>query len=85
MKQAFKIEKDIEIPMKRKRAKYPFKEMDIGDSFLIMVDPSEDKEILSIRIKKAQINVISAARNLEIKVVTRQEDGNLRCWRIEND
>ena len=41
----FKIEKGIEIQESRTRgekAKYPFKEMEIGDSFFVAISPNDN-------------------------------------------
>jgi len=64
-----KIEKSV--PMPTERNKYPFREMDIGDSFLVEVDV---------------VKVISAAhawgkvnnKKFSIKKV----DAGHRCWRV---
>jgi hypothetical protein len=65
----FKIEKGIPIPLHRN--KFPWENMQVGDSFAF--DPC---------LVKYQ-GLHSAARAQGMKVATRKDaDGNMRCWRI---
>ena len=66
----FKVEKGI----KRRRLKYPLKEMNVGDSFLI---PSE------ILTPVSSQNVYSVAKQQGIKVHVELWDEGLRVWRIK--
>ena len=70
-----KIEKGIPIPAGQQGAprKYPFDEMEIGDSFLV----AEEK----IRSVRALASL--AKKKNGMKVATRKVDGGFRVWRIE--
>uniref|UniRef100_A0A6M3IIX2 Uncharacterized protein n=1 Tax=viral metagenome TaxID=1070528 RepID=A0A6M3IIX2_9ZZZZ len=76
----YKIEKGIPIPHSQHPGgpppKYPFDEMEIGDSFLIRC---EDKDR-----KKTQASVLSSARRVALKqFITRGNSLGVRIWRIE--
>ena len=65
----YQIEKDVPMP---RRGKYPFSEMEIGDSFSV---PAEDRLRLASSASRA-------SARLGCKFVTRkQKDGSVRCWR----
>lgn len=76
-----KIEKYIPIPdintINRKRStKYPFDEMEIGDSFFISCE-EEDK-------RRIGVNIISnAGRRKPKRFTTLSVEGGMRCWRIQ--
>lgn len=72
MSDEFKIEKDIPVPniAGRGRTKYPFHELEVGDSLF-----SE-----SISIRQA---AYAFARRKGIKVTVRKTDNGYRVWRIE--
>lgn len=54
---------------------YPFKTMDVGDSFLAPFNGREPKRVSS--------NILSAARDLKpLKFSTRREENGIRVWRI---
>lgn len=65
----FKIEKAVPIP--RGNAKYPFKEMQVGDSFFVPKD----------RVKNAQIAAYAWAKRNGVVLASRSVDGGLRIWR----
>lgn len=69
-----KIEKNIPIPERGWKRKYPFGNMDIGDSFLVDADGSN--------------KAISAAKMYGMRhglkfTSKKQDDGCARIWRIE--
>jgi hypothetical protein len=71
------IEKNVPVPsstaQRGRPAVYPFKQMHVGDSFVV---PKDRATALRCRVGKA-------AQQYGIKLVTRkQPDGSLRCWRI---
>jgi hypothetical protein len=74
----FKIEKDIPLPPRKsssgRTAKYPWRWMEVGDSFL--VPGLERASQFSGRAGKT-------ARTLGIKIATRKVDGGVRVWRIK--
>lgn len=78
----YKIEKNIPVPGYQKYEKYPFAEMEIGDSFFRQqteVDGDERYRIGS--------NIRSAARggrwNKKFTVRWIKAENGFRCWRIE--
>ena len=77
---SFKIEKNIPIPdeCKKRSCKYPFRLMEVGDSFL--VEPKQGESP-----RDTQTRVLCASRNYKnmrfrTKVI---EDEGIRCWRVE--
>ena len=66
----YEIEKSVPVAASR-ATKYPFKMMEVGDSFLIPKD-----EIVTPN------QAHSAAKSAGVKVRTRMEKGGMRVWRI---
>jgi len=67
------IDKNIEIPVKG-CANYPFKHMEIGDSFIVDVE----------NVAAFRNRTYIAAKELNFKFSTlKTEDGSYRCWRIK--
>jgi len=62
-----KIEKGVPIPTRRSNSRYPWREMQIGDSFVVA--------------SSAQA-VHSSASYAHIKITTRAVDGGIRVWRV---
>lgn len=81
IKPVYKIEKNIPIPIK---SRYPFNEMEIGDSFEIEVGEKTTQSVILI--------VHSEARRfrekhplLKFRISIRTIDKkHIRCWRVEN-
>lgn len=73
----FEIEKGVEMTkLIGKDNKYPFKTMEIGDSFFVPCGKGESVIV--------QRNIAQCARHrLPLKFSTRQLEGGVRCWRIE--
>ena len=77
----YKVEKDVPIPenvSRGSKSKYPWDEMEVGDSFFVA---DADK-----RKKKSISATISQHRKLNKnfgRFVTRSIDGGLRVWRVE--
>lgn len=73
-KPTFQIEKGVPRPAKRQRTVYPFREMEIGDSFFVSGENSERSRL---------INAASwfGTRN-GVKLSVRKVDGGARVWRI---
>lgn len=70
------IEKNIPLPEDAGRgraAKYPWRLMEIGDSFLF---PS------GMELQPARNISCAAAKRLGRQFVVRKTDGGLRCWRF---
>lgn len=77
----FKIEKGIPIPT-HKKIKYPFDEMEVGDSFLIecINDPRKKKHIQSY--VASVLNRYNKQEQKTMKIKTRREKEGLRVWRV---
>ncbi|WP_220761608.1 hypothetical protein [Flavobacterium sp. UMI-01] len=76
-----KIEKNIPIPKKKNRRIYPFKEMDIEDSFQIKIE----NNVKSIQ-KKQNIYVAIwrfCKTNPDKKFTTASIPNGVRVWRIK--
>ena len=78
---SYEIEKDIEVypisktQFKPRESKYPFRDMEVGDSFA--VEPTKN-----LAIRSAITNF--QKRNPDVKFVTRRgPDGEIRIWRSE--
>lgn len=75
MKTDIVIEKGVPIPaVKKRRMKYPWMEMAVGDSFVF---PYDD-------MHSATVNVYTANRRYKPKTFKtgRDADGQIRVWRI---
>ena len=88
----FKIDKNIPIPPKQRpmteQKKYPFHEMQIGDSFFIPKNLKYENKhrIKNTRnIRSSVINCLKKynAKNEPIKISTRTNEHGMRVWRIE--
>ena len=77
----YQIETDVPIPVARRRdgRTYPFKELEVGQSFLVPLDPSETPGQLRERVSAA---MTWAKRKCEQDYCTRKVDGGIRVWRI---
>lgn len=76
-----KIEKNIPLPdkcAKRSNTKYPFKDMDAGDSFPFPA--SSSKEVNRIRMAACQWSKRHGAT--AVFLVRRTPEGG-RCWRVK--
>jgi len=80
-----KIDKNVPIPKSRKEGygiKYPFGEMDIGDSFEIKANSR--KEIINIRGRIfSACSYYNKLTTIKIKITTRLINNKIRCWRIK--
>ena len=66
---------DKKVPMPVLRSDWPFAEMEVGHSFEVPVE----KE----RSVRACVHQFQTKNEGAVKfTVRRQEDGNLRCWRV---
>ena len=67
------IENNIPLPQERKRNSYPYKSMDIGDSFFI------DNIAMNIVCN----NNYQTSKRTGMKFTARREGNGVRVWRIE--
>ena len=68
----YKIEKNVPMPTGMKLTKYPWKEMEVGDSFVV----ADDKVVRIRSATQAHNNT-----HEEKFVVRKGHDGIYRCWR----
>jgi hypothetical protein len=82
----YKIEKGVPIPRKQgEKSKYPFFEMEVGDSFEAKVDGNTSPEKLAMSIRNCYHNVCKYNLQLKdwkftIRVVDKK---SVRCWRVK--
>ena len=71
------IEKEkVEIPGVLRSMLYPFRDMEVGQSFFVPCEPGKQK--------KLQASISRSARRMRpTKFVTRTTPTGVRCWRIE--
>lgn len=71
------IKVDKNVPPPRQRGKYPWRQMEVGDSFLVPEGMENSVRYAASYFRK---------RNPDYKfMVRKQEDGTYRCWRIANE
>jgi hypothetical protein len=69
----YKIDKNIPTPIQR-YCKYPFKDMEVGDSFFV---DSKSNNMLSVA------KYFAKQRKLDWVFTVRKENGGTRIWRIK--
>ena len=76
----YKIDKNIEMPT---ALLYPFKDMEVGDSFFI--EAKDKKEAQSFRLKAmgAARQYVYKSQSKDLKYVTRYVENGIRIWRIK--
>ena len=73
----FEIEKNVPLPAKEKVSKYPYAQMEIGDSFVINgTTASGSAQAAYIAAK----TYFGAAGHITMKTL---DDGKVRIWRIK--
>lgn len=75
------IDKEIPIPEHREYNKYPFRDMGVGDSFLVNIEPGEDYSRTRKRVESAASGF--RRRNPGRKFIIRKEGSAARIWRIK--
>jgi hypothetical protein len=73
----YQIEKGIPVPNLGRKRKYPFAEMEIGDSFLVPM--GDGKNVNSLRISIRNLARFLAPKRFAISI----QEGGLRVWRRE--
>ena len=80
------IEKDVPLPPEGmgRPAKYPFRDMEIGDSFSVPLTGvrQDGQDIAATRLRS---RASSAAKEIGRKFAVRTDNENnvVRCWRVE--
>lgn len=81
---SYHIEKGIDVPVtiQAYTCPYPFKNMEVGDSFLVPKENVTTKPNTSNKLKyhARRINTIHRLNN---KYVQRKLEEGIRCWRLE--
>jgi hypothetical protein len=77
-----KVEKKVPNPVIHSKTKYPWAEMEIGDSVLIIADKGQTLSKLKRRVGRAgryygQIN------GKKFKTLMMREENGVRTWRVE--
>ena len=72
----FRIQKDVPLPARQRASKYPFADMDIGDSFYL-------SQYLSRGSVKAAAHAFGKKQSPIRKFVVRKENTGARIWRVE--
>jgi hypothetical protein len=74
-----KIDKNVPIPAIGKQDKYPFAEMQIGDSFFLPCDSKNEYKIRGQVLHHAKLRLKTTP---DFAITTRKCDGGLRVWRV---
>lgn len=76
----YKIEKDVPLPKKGsgRPRKYPFKDMEVGDSFFA----KNDKGVTPI-LNRIQYLASIYGRRYKYRFATRKVNNGVRCWRTK--
>jgi hypothetical protein len=74
----YEIEKGIPLPTNTRNSKYPYKDMQVGDSFLIPSHPDDAADLL----KRMRNSMFAAGKRHGIKLTAAIDDeGGVRVWR----
>lgn len=66
------VEKDVPIPPRSRRTKYPWRSMEIGDSFFAKIKDTSAGPLVQ-----------QAQKSTGFLFTTRRVDGGVRIWRIK--
>lgn len=72
-KKRYEIERGIPVPPEDMPRMFPFKFMDVGDSFFVSDRPA----------KTVRVAATKAGKQYGHKYVVKVADSGVRCWRIE--
>jgi hypothetical protein len=81
---AYEIEKDV--PLCRhssKSNKYPFDQMEVGDSFLVPYAEAKHARMAALTRNAGQYKKLPKHVTVQQHFVTRTVDGSMRIWRVE--
>ena len=81
---AYKIEKDV--PLCRpssKLNKYPFDQMEVGDSFLVPYAEAKSARMAALARNAGRNKKLPKHVTVQRHFVTRTVDGGMRIWRVE--
>jgi hypothetical protein len=72
----YEVERGIEMPVIRQSAKYPFKDLAVGDSFFV-------PEAELVNSKRMHSTAYNYGKRYGRKFVARRVEGGVRVWRQE--
>lgn len=75
-----KIDKGVPVPSAGHKNKYPFKDMEPGDSFFVSTE-GQDKGNTRNRIQSCACR-FAKMQNPRQQFCSRQTDDGIRCWRV---
>jgi len=76
-----KIEKDVKIPVVHSRYKYPWEDMEVGDSVFIEAEDGESLFNLKRRVGPAALYYGNVTGKKFKTMLVREENG-VRTWRV---
>jgi len=82
--QEFKIEKGIPIPKKIKGTKYPWGQMEVGDSFFVVGTKKTLSTILKNASNQYSLRHHNGIWQYEVRKVIEHGVPGVRVWRIED-
>ena len=68
----YKIEKNVPIPPSSKMGRFPYDELDVGDSFIAS----------NVKLASVCSSNYRVGKRLGRKFIARQENGDVRVWRV---
>jgi len=77
-----KIEKNVPIPETTSRNKYPWPEMEVGNSVLVMADADESLDLLQNKANSSLWHCRQMTGK-RFKTMIDRENNGVRVWRIE--
>jgi len=86
MENKYPIERGIPIPRKRgEKSKYPFFEMEVGDSFVVPVNEGEVAPKVANGIRNCYHNICRYNKDFKDRKFTIRIIGHtsVRCWRVK--
>lgn len=78
------IDKNVPFPSardERRPMKYPFDQLEVGDSFVIPIHFTGDKKIDKNRSVSVSVSILKAKKQLGFKFASRTVEGGKRVWR----
>lgn len=80
----FKIEKNVKRPTSTTVKKYPFEDMEVGDSFFVSADdPSKREKVRNSILGSGRLSRRAGTEMENWRFGTAIVDGGIRCWRIK--
>jgi hypothetical protein len=81
------IDKGVEMPSRNAPRRYPFDQMEVGDSFALSADSADNFERVRNALSGAIRKYVNSERGEGTKFATRKMDDEgdfvIRCWRVE--